>query len=289
MVTSSEQFEIHVRGMTFQARAAGPGAGRPVLFLHGFPQTSWSWHHQIDALAAAGMRALAFDQRGYSPGARPLGLEDYAIEELVADALAVADDQGFDRFDLVGHDWGAMVAWVLAGNHPDRVRTLTAVSVPHPRAFGAALGGGDGDQASRSSYIQVFRAEGGVAERVLLGEDSSGEGLRAMFERSGMPADRPEVEVFVAAMLEPGALTAALNWYRAMRPDLADIGPITMPTLYVWSTEDVALGRKAAEDTVNWVEGPYRFETLVGVSHWIPEMAPRELNGLLLEHLGDTA
>ncbi|MHB8681662.1 MAG: alpha/beta fold hydrolase [Acidimicrobiales bacterium] len=271
--------------MTFRARASGPEGGRPVLLLHGFPQTSWSWHSQLEALGAANMRAFAFDQRGYSPGARPPRVEDYVIDELVADALAVAAEQGFERFDLVGHDWGAMVAWVLAGKHPDRVRSLTAVSVPHPGAFGAALSGGDTDQVSRSSYIEVFRAEGGVAERALLGEDGSGDGLRAMFAASGMPADRPEVEEFVTAMLEPGALTAALNWYRAMQPGLADIGPTTVPTLYVWSTEDVALGRRAAEDTVNWVEGPYRFETIPDVSHWIPEMAPGELNRLLLEHL----
>jgi pimeloyl-ACP methyl ester carboxylesterase len=283
------QFYIAANGLHFTARASGPEDGRAVLFLHGFPQTSLSWRHQLDAVAGAGMRGLAFDQRGYSPGARLPDVSDYAVSELVADVLAVADAQGMERFDLVGHDWGAIVAWVTAGLHPDRVRTLTAVSVPHPRAFSAAYAGsGDGadDQRQRSSYIDVFRAEGGVAERALLGEDGSGDGLRRMFDASGLPSTTDEVAEFVSVMLEPGAMTAALNWYRASDPAaLAGVDAITVPTLYVWSDEDVALGRAAAEATVEWVSAPYRFEILAGISHWIPETAPDALSNLLLEHL----
>jgi pimeloyl-ACP methyl ester carboxylesterase len=291
-----QDLEVSARGLTFNAVATGPAGGRPVLFLHGFPQTSFSWHHQLEAVAGAGYRGLAFDQRGYSPKARPATVDDYRMGELVGDVLAVADQWQLDRFDLVGHDWGAMVAWVTAARHPDRVRTLTAVSVPHPRAFAAAFGGGSGDdggdddQRQRSSYIEVFRAEGGVAERALLGEDGSGAGLRAMFDASGLSSETEEVRRFVAAMLEPGALTAALNWYRATEPHaLADVGMITVPTLYVWSDQDIALGRVAAEATVKWVSGPYRFEVLPGVSHWIPESAPVALNRLLLEHLSEHA
>jgi len=206
-----ERFEVHAAGLTFRAIGAGPVGGRPVLLLHGFPQTAWSWHHQLTTLSSAGKRAVAFDQRGYSPGARLPEVSDYAIEALVGDVLAVADALGWDRFDVVGHDWGAMVAWTVAALHAERVRSLTAVSVPHPKAFAGALLGGDADQASRSSYIGVFREHGGVAERILLGDDGSGDGLRTMFARTGMPADRPEVEVFVDAMREPGALTAALK------------------------------------------------------------------------------
>ncbi len=282
-------FELRARGLTFTARATGPRDGRPVVLLNGFPQTSWSWHRQLEALGVAGMRALAFDQRGYSPGARPAGIPDYRIDELVADVLAVADGQGFARFDVVGHDWGAAVAWTVAARHPERVRSLTAVSVPHPGAFATALGRGDEDQARRSSYIEVFRRDGGVAESALLGADGSGDGLRAMFAASGLPPDREEVEVFVAAMRQPGALTAALNWYRAAGGDtFAAVPPVTVPTLFVWSTEDVAIGRAAADACGRWVTAPYRFEVLHGVSHWIPETTPAELNRMLLEHLADT-
>jgi pimeloyl-ACP methyl ester carboxylesterase len=283
-----DRFDIAANGLEFSALASGPPGARPVLFLHGFPQTSWSWHRQLEAVGSHGYRALAFDQRGYCAGARPPAVDDYHIDALVADVLAVADVQGMGRFDLVGHDWGAVVAWAVAARHPLRVRTLTAVSVPHPAAFAAALSGGDSDQAHRSSYIDVFRRTG-VAERALLGEDSSGDGLRSMFAASGMAPDAEEVEVFVAAMLEPGALTAALNWYRAMSASaMSGVGAISVPTMYVWSTEDVAVGRTAAEATTDWVTGRYRFEVLVGVSHWIPEAAPEELNRLLLEHLGSS-
>jgi pimeloyl-ACP methyl ester carboxylesterase len=208
---------------------------------------------------------------------------------LVADVQAVADELGVGQYDVVGHDWGAAVAWAVAERHPDRVRSLTAVSVPHPAAFARALGGTETDQASRSSYIEVFRRPGGVAERALLGDDGAGDGLRAMFAASGMGPDHEEVDVFVAAMREAGALTAALNWYRAMdAATFAAIGPVTVPTLFVWSTNDVAIGREAAESCGAWVSAPYRFEALAGVSHWIPETAPDDLSRLLLEHLAAT-
>ena len=304
-------------------RSSGPPDGRPVLLLHGFPQTSFSWHHQLDALGGRRLPGVGLRPAWLLTRARPPAVEDYRIDDLVSDVLAVADELGMARFDLVGHDWGAMVSWVLTGGHPDRVRTLSAVSVPHPRAFAAAFArgrglrlrlrsgsgsgsaqvmrttrlagrqapvsrrrGGDADQQRRSSYIDVFRAEGGVAERALLGVDEYGAGLRTMFDASGLPSDTDEVRQFVATMLQPGALTAALNWYRATDPAvLTDVGAITVPTLYVWSTKDIALGRIAAEATVDWVSAPYRFEVLDGVSHWIPETAPDELNRLLLEHL----
>ena len=190
----------------------------------------------------AGHRALAFDQRGYCAEHGPAAVEAYRIDELVSDALAVADTQGWESFDVVGHDWGAIVAWVLlAARHSGRVRTSSAVSVPHPAAFASALGGGDEDQTQRSGYIEVFRAEGGVAEKALLGEDGSGDGLRSMFAASGLSPEHEEVEVFVWAMLEPGALTAALNWYPAMSADeFIDVGQVSVPTLYVWSTAGIA-------------------------------------------------
>ncbi len=218
------------------------------------------------------------------PGARPADVASYGIRQLVSDVLAVADSLGIERFDLVGHDWGGMVAWAVAGLHPERLRTVTVLSTPHPLAFGAALSVADGDQQKRSSYITIFRQEG-VAEKALLGEDGSGDGLRTLFAASGLASD--DVEVFVKVMTEPGALTAALNWYRATEIDsIQGIGAITVPSMYIWSTDDIALGRDAAEATAQHVTGPYRFEVLEGVSHWIPEMAPDQVNSLLIEFLG---
>jgi pimeloyl-ACP methyl ester carboxylesterase len=263
-------------GLVFDALVAGPEDGELVVLLHGFPQSAAMWTAQLDALAGAGFRAVAFDQRGYSRGARPPDTKDYGIRFLVDDVLAVAGD---GPFHVVGHDWGAVVAWHVAGRHPERVRTLTALSVPHPIAFAMALASpSDDDQRSRSAYIALFQ-QVGVAEDLLLG----GGGLAALLGASGYPLDPAER---VQAMSEPGALTAALNWYRAMDAGLANVGRIKVPTLHVWSTEDVALGRQAAEETRRHVDGTYRFEVLEGISHWIPEQVPEVLNRLLLEHLG---
>jgi len=262
-------------GLVFDALTAGPADGDLVLLLHGFPQSKEMWAPQMEALAAAGYRAIAFDQRGYSPGARPEGVEHYRIRHLVDDALAVAGDE---PFHVVGHDFAAVVAWHLAAKHADRIRTLTALSVPHPVAFATALASPTADQRTRSSYISFFQ-QVDVAEGLLL----SG-GLAAMLRAAGYPGD---VDERVAAMSEPGALTAALNWYRAIGIGLvAGVGTIAVPTMYVWSTGDVAVGREGAEATAAHVGGPYRFEVLEGVSHWIPEEVPDTLTRLLLDHLG---
>jgi pimeloyl-ACP methyl ester carboxylesterase len=276
-----DQIEIPAGGMTFTARVAGPADGRVVLLLHGFPETSWSWRHQIEALAGAGYRVVAPDQRGYSAGARPAGAEHYRLPALVGDVVAIADQLGADRFDLVGHDWGGAVAWQTAGRHPGRLRTVTVLSTPHPKAFTKALRTDDADQASRSSYMQFFQ-QPDVPEQMFLAND--GDGLRNLFVASGLQAG--EFEEYVRVLLEPGAMTAALNWYRAASiADVEGMGPVTTPTLYVWSTNDVALGREAAEATAQHVDGAYRFEVLDGVSHWIAEEAPDDLNRLLLDHL----
>jgi pimeloyl-ACP methyl ester carboxylesterase len=274
-----ERVEIPVGEFVFDARAAGPADGELVLLLHGFPQSSWEWRSQLSALGDAGYRAVAPDQRGYSRRARPEGSDHYQVEHLIADALAIADWLGGHRFHLVGHDWGAAVAWAVGGTHPERLRTLNIVSVPHPKAFAAELAGNE-DQQNKSSYITLFREEGKAEE--VLGEDDFMR-LRLMLSTAGSAED---VEEYMRVLGQPGALTAALNWYRAMRPGLVgEIGPITTPTLYVWSTNDIALGREAAEATGQFVDGPYRFEVLDGVSHWIPEQAADALNRLLLEHL----
>jgi pimeloyl-ACP methyl ester carboxylesterase len=280
-VGAPERTQIAVGSLVFEVLVGGPAGGEPVVLLHGFPQTSWSWRAQVEALADAGYRAVAPDQRGYSPGARPPAVESYAIGELVGDVLGMADALGVDRFHLVGHDWGGAVAWNVAGRHPDRLRTLTVLSTPHPRAMRRALQGDlGGDQSTRSGYMELFRSPG--SETVFLADDARL--FHQMYPASGMPAGAEEP--YIAALGTPEALGAALNWYRAASiSDVEGLGPITAPTLYVWSTEDIALGREAAEATAGAVDGPYRFEVLEGVSHWITEQVPDRVNELLLDHL----
>jgi pimeloyl-ACP methyl ester carboxylesterase len=273
--------DVAVGPHTFDAIADGPEGGELVLLLHGFPQTSAAWRDQVVALAAAGYRAVAPDQRGYSSRARPAEVAAYAMRELVGDVIGIADALGAERFHLVGHDWGGAVAWQVAGRHPARLHTLTVVSTPHPvallRAYRGDLGG---DQAERSSYVAFFRQPD--SQDVMLENDAAV--FRLLFAGSGMPEGRERS--YMEALGTPQALGAALNWYRAASlADVEGLGPITTPTLYVWSTADLALGREAAEATAHCVQGPYRFAALEGVSHWIAEQVPDQLNQLLIDHV----
>ncbi|HXY91537.1 MAG TPA: alpha/beta hydrolase [Acidimicrobiia bacterium] len=275
-MTVVEVLELAVGEYTFSARADGPADGELVLLLHGFPETSVEWRHQLPVLAGAGYRAVAPDQRGYAPGARPLAVEEYRVEKLAADVVGFADALGADRFHVVGHDWGGAVAWILAGNHGARLRTMTAVSTPHPTALSDSIA--TGEQRERSSYMLWFREPS--AEDTFLENDA--QVLRGLYEATGVPPDA--AAEYLDVLTERDALTGALNWYRA-NDFRAPIGEVTVPTMYVWSTDDVALGREAAEATAAHVTGPYRFEVLEGVSHWIPEAAPDALDALLLSHL----
>lgn len=278
---TSTTLELEVGAYRFNAVTSGPEDGELVLLLHGFPQTSYSLRSQRLALAAAGYRAVAIDQRGYSPGARPADVEAYAMPRLVEDIAGVADALGSEHFHVVGHDWGAAVAWFTAMTYPDRVLSVTALSVPHPFAFSQAAADPEGDQAKRSSYMTTFRAPG--AEDKLLANDAKG--LRAIYS-DGL--EEQAVEAYVDVLGTPEALGAALNWYRAMGASVpyAPLTPIRMPALYIWSTNDPSMSREGAELTETFIEGPYRFEVLEGVSHWIPEEAAERVNELLVEHLG---
>lgn len=281
----AEPIELTVGDLVFDAVVEGPADGPPVLLLHGFPQSSLTWHLVQPILGAAGLRSVAPDLRGYSPRARPTEPSDYAMDLLVADVLGLADALGWDTFHLVGHDWGGALAWHTAGRHPERVRTLSVVSTPHPAAFHAAKAAGPGpdgdDQAARSGYMQTFREPG--SEQLFLAD--GGALVDLMFTGSGLT---PELAApHEARFRTEEVVVGALNWYRGADPtDATGLGPITVPTLYVWSTDDIALGRTAAELTAAEVAGPYRFEVLEGVSHWIPDAAPEELAALLIEHIG---
>ncbi len=266
--------DISVRGLSFDVVVSGPRAdAAPVLLLHGFPQNSLMWDQVVALLHSHGRDTVTMDQRGYSPGARPAEVDAYRISECVADVVAVTDSLGLREVDLVGHDWGAMVAWHLAAERPERFRTLTALAVPHPAAFGAAVATDD-DQKRRSSYFQLFRQEG-KAEQLLLEDD--GARLRAMFD--GCPAGR--VDRYVTPLFEPGALTAALNWYRAMGPSLP-CAEIMVPTTYVWGERDTAVGATAARSCGQYVTGEYEFVSL-DASHWMADEVPEQVSEIILD------
>ena len=277
-----EMTQIAVGDFTFDVRTAGPEDGEPVILLHGFPQTSYEWRHQIAALAGAGFRAVAPDQRGYSPGARPPDVADYALPLLVQDVIGLADAVGAERFHIVGHDWGAVVAWAVAVAARDRVITANPVSVPHPDAFARVLNDPTSCQPQASSYFDVFVQPD--SEDAFLANDSTL--LRAIY--AGI--DGSAADEYVRVLGSKPALGAALNWYRANIGDRnlqgPALGPVEVPTMFTWSDGDTALCIDGALLTEEYVSGPYRFEVLEGVNHWIPDLAAEAMSTVLLEHLG---
>lgn len=263
-------------GLDFTVRDDGPLDGPVVIALHGFPQTSASWAAVTPLLVAAGYRVLAPDQRGYSAGARPRDVRAYSMRSLAADVLALADAAGAERFHVLGHDWGAAVAWSLAGRHADRVASLSAVSVPHPAALRKALAG---PQALRSWYIGAFQIPG-LPERLL--RVRGGVLARRLLAGTGMRDTTDAVRL----LSDPRTATPMLAWYRALRlRGQLEAGRTRAPTLFVWSDGDTAIGRQAAEGAGDFVNASYRFEVLTGASHWIPEERPAELAALVLGHL----
>jgi len=259
------------------------GSGQVVVLLHGFPQDRHCFDVMALALATAGYRVLAPDQRGYSPGARPAGRSAYSLAQLASDVLALADAAEADRFHLVGHDLGASVAWYLAAHHPDRVRSLTSLSVPHPRALLRSLF--TSGQAVRSSYLAAFQLPA-LPELAFarLGQRR----LRTILRRTGL--DAQHASRYAERAADPTAIRGPLGWYRAIPLNLRDrIGPIDVPTLFVWSDRDRFVTRAAAERCGRNIRGPYQFAVLGGVSHWLPEEAPERVAALLLPHLAGSS
>jgi len=264
--------------MVFDAFVCGPVTGEPVILLYGFPEFANSWHEIMSELGSAGFRAIAFNQRGYSPGARPTRRRQYATDLLVANVLAIAAAAGYDRFHLAGHDWGGIVAWKLVAKRPERLRSLVVLSTPHVDALIDALRL-DADQRRKSRYIKVFRLPLHFAEWLLLRNDARA--LKATF-KDKLPKQR--LQDYLRRFSEPGVLTAALNWYREL--DLkTKIGQISVPTLFIWGSEDQALGSAAAYATQNYVSARYRFEPIEAASHWLLEEYPQRTSALLIDHL----
>lgn len=279
-------------GLTFDVTDSGPADGEVVVLLHGFPQDRRAWDLVTPALNDAGLRTLAPDQRGYSPGARPTRVRDYRMRELVGDVLSLADAAGAQRFHLVGHDWGGALAWLLATSAPERVASLTVASTPHPQALTWAAT--HSDQWRRSSYMGLFQLPRLPERR-----------LRAMmpsfYRRTGLSPE--QAQAYSDRFDDPAELSAPMNWYRAMvrvdgvrgvresivrtvrRQGAAPSRPVRVPTTFVWGRRDFALGEAAARRTACHVagspDGDYRFVVL-DEGHWLPETAPAQVAEAIL-------
>jgi pimeloyl-ACP methyl ester carboxylesterase len=269
---------IPAREMMFRARVAGLQQDGPaVIMLHGFPETSMMWEPLIEKAVAAGFRIVAFDQRGYSPGARPDGVEPYALSEVVADLFAVASVVGMDRFHLVAHDWGSIAGWLATAENPDRVLSYASLSIPHPSAIAAANAA-----ESVPAYVRFFQRSG-LAETLLFAVDSRL--LRGIY--SEMPTDL--LTEYMAVFSEPGAMRAALNWYRARWEFVFGdpfVGEVVQPVLFVTGSQDLPfiVRPEIRAQHPNFVTGPFKVVD-VDAGHWLMQEETEEVVEVVMTHL----
>jgi pimeloyl-ACP methyl ester carboxylesterase len=271
---------VGVNDIELEVQVAEPAGGTQapaVLLLHGWPDSHRLWRHQVPALTAAGFRAVVPDLRGFGASDRPESEEAYALPHVLGDVIGVLDHLGIGRAHVVGHDWGATVAWVVAALFPDRVDHLVALSVGHPSAFGAA----GLAQREKSWYLLLFLFEG-VAERWLSDDDYAN--FRAW-------SRHPDADAVISELSRPGALTASLNWYRANLPPGAlvepspEVPPVARPTMGIWSQDDMALIEANVTGSAAHVTAEWRYERIDGAGHWIPLEAQDALTALLLDFL----
>jgi pimeloyl-ACP methyl ester carboxylesterase len=270
--------QIDANGMTFRARVGGlENDGPGLVLLHGFPETSAMWGPLFDAAVAAGFRVVAFDQRGYSPGARPDDAAAYVLAELIGDVIAIADAVGFEQFHLVGHDWGCVVGWSVVIQHPERVLTWSGLSIPHPGTLLSNL------REELPAYIKIFTAPF-VPEAMLGWNDFSM--LREWTYTKSTTAQRDE---YMAVFSEPGALTGALDWYRAIATSLGDaeslVGPVEgVPTLFLWGTREGWVTDEALELQRELVDAPYA-ERELDAGHFLMQDRPDEVVSSVMAHV----
>jgi pimeloyl-ACP methyl ester carboxylesterase len=272
-MTTDQGRVMEVNGISLYVEVHGEGT--PVVLLHGWPDSAYLWRHQIPFLTGHGFRVIAPDMRGFGRSSRPPAVGDYALANAVGDVAGILDSFDIETAHVVGHDWGAAVAWLTATFLPDRVSKLAVLSVGHPRAPRTL-------RQDEMSWYQLFFQFEGVAEATLQYNDWAW--LRRFSRGDG---DQQRV---LEDLSRPGALTAGLNWYRAnlaprMPGTAPELPPVTVPTLGIWSTNDYYLDGERMERSGAFVNAPWRYEVIEGASHWIPLDAPDRLNELLLDWL----
>lgn len=275
--------EISANGMTFKCRVCGlENGGEPVILLHGFPETSHMWEKLMYKLAERGYRCLAPDQRGYSPGARPKGIRSYLLSSTASDVVALADKLDLKKFHLIGHDWGSACGWAAIELFPQRIQSWTSLSVPHMEAFSKALVRNP-KQMIKSSYMLLFQLP--IIPECLLSTGSY-RILRGMWENS--PPD--EVEDYLNVFGSYDGRRGALNWYRANKINLRGevpgikFGYVSHPTLFIWGSNDPAVGRDAVETASRFMTGEYKFLEL-GEGHWLIQGAFERVRDEIIEHV----
>jgi pimeloyl-ACP methyl ester carboxylesterase len=280
---ASERF-VQTNGLRLHVVEAGPQSGPPVVLLHGFPELWYGWRKQLGPLAEAGFRVIVPDQRGYNTSDRPGGVAAYRIETLAEDVVGLLDAAGLERAAIVGHDWGAVVAWWLGLAHPERVSRLAILNVPHPAVMRRHLFSSP-RQMRRSWYVFFFQVPG-LPERFLARDDFKNLARGVRGGRRGTCTDE-DLAVYRAAWGQPGALTAMVNWYRAALRSTGRRLPrlrVSAPTLLLWGARDRFLGREMAEPSAALCDDG-RLEIFEGATHWLQHDEADAVNDRLVRFL----
>lgn len=271
-----------VNGMTFKCRVAGNPTGEPVILLHGWPETSHMWIGLMEKLSAEGYYCIAPDQRGFSPQARPEKVKDYAIEFLAEDVIGIADAFGIKNFQLVGHDWGSAIGWAVVAFHPERVKSWTAMSVPHLKAFSDAIRF-DKKQKKMSQYMAFFQWRG-IPEWFLLKKD------RLNLRKTWKKSSPEELQEYLDVIGNKPALKSTLGYYRAnykllkKGQKMDNYLEVKTPTLMIWGKKDIAIGRTSVEGTAQYMKGDYQYVEL-DAGHWLMQEAFDACYNPIKEHL----
>ena len=268
--------EHHIARDGVSLHVEDQGRGKPVVLLHGWPDSSYIWRNQIPFLVANGFRTITPDQRGFGRSDRPEGVAAYSLQNAVGDLVGILDALGIGKADIVAHDWGAAVAWLTAATHPNRVRRLVVLSVPHPLAPFTLR------QREMAWYMLFFQFEG-IAEAWLQRDNWAL--FREMLRGNG------DIDRYISDLSRTDALKASLNWYRAnVAPHLPEsppkLPPVEAPTLGIWSSNDHYLDGERMKMSGQFVKTRWRYEQIDDASHWIPLDAPDRLNQFLIEWLG---
>jgi len=277
---------IETNGIKLHVIMAGPKGGQPVFLLHGFPEFWYGWRKQILGLAEAGYRVIVPDQRGYNLSDKPKGIKAYAIDKLTNDILGLTDTLGYDKVNLIGHDWGAVVAWALAIWHPERLRKLGILNVPHPAVMFNFLRRGDPEQLRRSWYIFAFQVPW-LPEYFLRRNDwrNAVRVLRGSGKIHTFTND--DIVEYKKAWSQPGAMIAMLNWYRAAArhlPKLLKDRQVKVPTLMLWGMNDVALSHRMARLSMDYCEDG-KLVFFEEATHWVQHDEAEAVNQFLIEFL----
>ena len=262
-------------GFSFDVIDSGPLDGQPFVLLHGFPETNKSWQETAEILNQNGYRTFAVNQRGYSLGAQPQNRRDYRSSALVEDVNTLID-MIQQQVYLVGHDWGAVVAWDVAQRYPEKIKHLITISVPHKAAFMRSMF--SSNQLLKSYYIGLFQLPK-IPE--LLFEKLPKLGL-GLLKDSGMTAK--QLEDFQQDIVVEKRLSSALNWYRGLpfssNKNLTQ--PVCVPTLFIWGKHDSAIGSKSVALNHHYVKAAYK-EIVMDATHWIPVQNAKQLSQYILE------